>query len=264
MEHDQLNEWLHFACNLADEARTIAAKCRSNMGTSAKPDRSIVTEADHQIQKRFCEAIRDSQPGHAVLCEEEAAYLADMPNLSEATYCWVIDPLDGTRNYARGLPCCCTSIALFKEGRPVVGVIGDINSPDTFSAIANGGAWRNGERMTIKKECALGKPVVSYQPPRSAMSVGQLPIWLEKVRVRNLGSTAMHLAYVATGATDGAVCMDCRVWDLAAGALIVGEAGGVVTCSDGSALFPFDMTLDATRRTSFVTARPDLHGQLIG
>lgn len=262
MDDSQLSKWRTFACALAQEARTIAVQCRGNMNVSTKVDRSIVTEADHRIQHHICHAIQTRFPSHAVLCEEEATYLREMPNPAEAEFCWVIDPLDGTRNYVRGMPCYCTSIALLKRGQPVVGVIGDMNSSDVYSAVIGKGAWRNDDPIQATGECSLGKPVVSFQPAHKGEAIDRLPPWTKNARVRNLGSTAMHLAYVATGALDGAVCMDCRIWDVAAGYLLVVESGGRMTLGDGSPLFPIDMQGNLTRDVPFVAASLSLHNIL--
>lgn len=263
MEPAELTEWRHFACGLADEARVIAAQYRGNMNVATKLDRSVVTDADHAIQHHICHAIKNLDPTHAVLCEEKADYLKDMPRPADSEFCWVIDPLDGTRNYVRGLPSCCTSIALLKGGLPVIGVIGDMNSSDNYSAVTGHGMWLNDQKITVVDANECGKPVVSFQPSHTLLDVDRLPTWTQRVRVRNFGSSAMHLAYVAMGALDGAVCMDCRVWDFAAGYLLVIESGGLMTCGDGDELFPFDMTLDTSRGATFIAARRALHAHLV-
>lgn len=241
----------------------IAAQYRSNMNVSMKSDRSVVTDADHAIQRHICHAVRNLDPTHSVLCEEKADYLGDMPQPSNSEFCWVIDPLDGTRNYVRGLPCCCTSIALLKNGSPIVGVIGDLNSIDIYSAAVGQGIWLNEQSIDSAAASECGKPVVSFQPSHTLIDMDCLPAWTARVRIRNLGSSAMHLAYVATGALDGAVCMDCRVWDFAAGYLLVKESGGRMTGGDGEPLFPFNMGEDTNRGATFIAARPSLHDQLV-
>ncbi len=263
MDAAQLTEWRHFACGLADEARVIAAQYRGSMNVSTKLDRSVVTDADHAIQQHICHAVKNLDANHAVLCEEKADYLKDMPQPPDSEFCWVIDPLDGTRNYVRGLPSCCTSIALLQNGQPIIGVIGDMNSTDMYSAGAGRGAWLNDQIINAADASECGKPVVSFQPSHKLLDVDRLPAWTQRVRVRNFGSSAMHLAYVATGALDGAVCMDCRVWDFAAGYLLVIESGGLMTCGDGHALFPFDMQEDTGRGATFIAARRALHDQLV-
>lgn len=263
MSNAQHAQWCSFASELANDARAIAARYRSNMGVSSKMDRSVVTEADHQIQRRMCSAIRDRFPTHAVLCEETADYLAEMPSPHEAEFCWVIDPLDGTRNYVRGIPCCCTSIALLQNGQPIVGVIGDMNTPDLYTAVIDQGARLNDSPLSTASIETMGKPVVSFQTPRTGDDMDRLPSWTRNVRVRNLGSTAMHLAYVASGTLDGAVCLDCRLWDFAAGYLLVTESGGRMTCEHGAPLFPLDIHADLSREMTLVAACPTLHKRLI-
>ncbi|GJM25503.1 MAG: inositol monophosphatase [Phycisphaerae bacterium] len=263
MNAAQLSGFRRFACGLADEARIIAAQFRGNMNVSTKVDRSVVTNADHAIQQHICHAVKNLDPSHAVLCEEKADYLSDMPQPGDTEFCWVIDPLDGTRNYVRGLPSCCTSIALLMNGNPIVGVIGDMNSADIYSASIGQGLRLNELSVDSSPSRESGKPVVSFQPSHTLVDMDQLPAWTMRVRIRNFGSSAMHLAYVATGALDGAVCMDCRVWDFAAGYLLVIESGGRITCGGGKPLFPFDMNEDVNRGATFTAARPALHDQLI-
>ncbi len=263
MHNAQLEKWRVFACLLSNQARETAAQYRSNMNVATKLDRSVVTDADHAIQKQICDAVRRLDPTHAVLCEEKADYLSDMPQPVDSQYCWVIDPLDGTRNYVRGLPSCCTSIALLKDGLPIVGVIGDMNSDNTYSAIIGQGIRFNERLLGDLPANEHGKPVVSFQPSHRLTDVEHLPAWAGRVRVRNFGSSAMHLAYVAVGALDGAVCMDCRVWDFAAGYVLVTESGGRMTCGDGDPLFPFDLCCNTNGGATFVAARPNLHAQLL-
>ncbi len=267
MDSDQLMTWRDFACGLADQARVIAAQYRldnrAHMNISVKRDRSVVTDADHAIQQRICHAVKNLDAGHAVLCEESADYLREMPSPTNSEFCWVIDPLDGTRNYVRGLPCCCTSIGLLRNGEPIVGVIGDMNSPDTYSAVMGHGVMLNGQPIDQTTDCVSGKPIVSFQPSHQLTELEEIPSWAGSVRMRNFGSSAMHLLYVATGALDGAVCMDCRIWDYAAGYLLVQESGRVMTHNNGELLFPIAMGDEQAGATGFVAARPDLHRSLV-
>jgi myo-inositol-1(or 4)-monophosphatase len=211
----------------------------------------------------MCERIRAVYPGHAVVCEEDADYLAAMPQPGTTRYCWVIDPLDGTRNFVRGIPCYGTSIALLEEGTPVVGVIRNHTTADLYTAIRGEGAYTGGRRMRVSEEPFDHRTIVAFQPAKQGGAYQIASVWLNDVLIRNLGSTALHLAMVADGALDGAVCAENRLWDLAAGALIIQEAGGIVTDLTGRDWFPFNLAGGAGLLTPVVAGTPRTHGPLL-
>jgi myo-inositol-1(or 4)-monophosphatase len=203
----------------------------------------LVTETDREIERDFRALIAGRFPDHAVLGEEYSA-AADRQQVPE--FCWVFDPLDGTTNFAHGVPIFCASLALEIGGRGAVAAVYDANRRELFTAERGRGAWLNGAPLRVSTTDALidgllctGFPYNIQQKPDEL--VGLFGYFLGKCRaVRRLGSAAIDLCYVAAGRLDGFWEMHLGPWDIAAGALIVQEAGGQVTATDGG---PFSARL---------------------
>jgi myo-inositol-1(or 4)-monophosphatase len=195
----------------------------------------LVTEVDLEVERMFRQLIADRFPGHAVLAEE----LGDGSPGSSGP-CWVFDPIDGTTNYAHGLPIFCASLALEIDGRAEVGAIYDPTRKELFTAERGAGAFLNGRRLSVSSAGSLldamlvtGFPYDVHQ--RVDEIVGLFGAFVGEARaVRRLGSAAIDLCYVAAGRLDGFWEADLKPWDLAAGALIVAEAGGRVSTMDGT------------------------------
>jgi myo-inositol-1(or 4)-monophosphatase len=196
----------------------------------------LVTEIDIAIEREFRKTIAERFPDHAVLGEEfeETGQREQVPR-----FCWVFDPVDGTTNYAHGLPIFCSSLALEIDGQAVVGAIYDPNRRELFTAQRGEGAWLNGASIMVSTSDTLIDSLLVTGFPYSVQQeaaelVGLFGEFLGKARaVRRLGSAALDLAYVAAGRLDGFWEQKLNPWDTAAGALIVEEAGGTVTSSSG-------------------------------
>jgi myo-inositol-1(or 4)-monophosphatase len=241
-------------------------RCECDAGkveVERKSDDSEVTCTDLSIQATLAEHIAGAFPGHALLAEEDIGPAAGLAPPGEARYCWVIDPLDGTRNFARGLPCYATAIGVLEDGVPVAGVIRDHPTRTTYSAARGRGAWVGERRLAVSTSAFDGRAVVSFQPAHTTRAYERAIDWLRVVNVRSLGSTAIHLALVAAGALDGAYGEDCYLWDVAAGAVMIEEAGGILTDPKGEAIFPFDLRREPRRHVPFLAGGPTMHGQLL-
>jgi myo-inositol-1(or 4)-monophosphatase len=199
---------------------------------------NIVTEIDLQIEREFRAMIADRFPGHVVLGEEfELAGDRD----AAPPFCWVFDPVDGTTNYAHGLPIFCSSLALEIDGTVVVGAIYDPTRRELFTAERGHGAWLNGQPLSVSSvDTLLDSLLVTgfhygiQQDPEEL--VGLFREFITRARaVRRLGSAALDLCYVAAGRFDGYWESIIQPWDVAAGALIVEEAGGRVSTTSGAA-----------------------------
>ena len=196
----------------------------------------LVTEVDVAVERMFRALIAERFPDHQVLAEEMGGSSSIPPGP-----CWVFDPIDGTTNYAHGLPIFCASAALEMGGVAEVGAIFDPTRDELFTAERGRGAFLNGEPIQVSDTARLvDAMVVTGFPYDVHARVDELMAlfggFLGRARaVRRLGSAAIDLCYVAAGRMDGFWEADLKAWDIAAGALIVAEAGGRVTLMDGSA-----------------------------
>ena len=215
----------------------------------------LVTEIDIEIERQFRVMIAERFPDHLVLGEEFGsgtgpvdggsgpADLSTGPleKVEAGRYTWVFDPIDGTTNYAHGLPIFCSSLALEIDGEAVVGAIYDPNRCELFTAERGQGAWMNGVPLRVSRTGTLIDSLLvtgfHYDIHKNRADLMELfSAMLGRARaVRRLGSAAIDLCYVAAGRFDGFWEKQLHAWDVAAGALIVAEAGGVVTTMDGSA-----------------------------
>jgi myo-inositol-1(or 4)-monophosphatase len=217
--------------------QTIAAR---GFQIESKGRIDLVTEADLASEKHITTLIRDHYPDHHILAEEAGELLG---SASTADYNWIIDPLDGTTNFAHGFPCYAVSIGIEHRGRPYAGVIYDPSRDELFAAERGSGATLNGRKITVSAVTELEKALVVSGFPydvRERMDE-YLPAWREFLRysqgVRRLGSASLDMACIATGRMDGFWERGLHAWDTAAGWILVEEAGGRVTRLDGT---PFD------------------------
>ena len=200
----------------------------------------LVTEVDLECERMCRTVIAERFPGHDILAEELSSGPGEVARTSHR---WVFDPLDGTTNYAHGLPIFCSSLALEIDGRREVGAVYDPTRRELFTAERGRGAYLNGTPLRISDTSALLDALLVTGFPydvhkHRAELVGLFGAFLGKARaVRRLGSAALDLCYVAAGRFESFWEQHLKPWDVAAGALIVTEAGGRVTGMDGS---PFD------------------------
>jgi myo-inositol-1(or 4)-monophosphatase len=203
----------------------------------------LVTQIDREVEQMFRALIAERFPEHVVLAEEFEAR-GDRQN--EAEYCWVFDPVDGTTNYAHGLPIFCCACSLERHGRPIAAAIYDPSRRELFTAERGGGAWLNGAPMRVSPAETLIDSLLCTGFPYnvhtdSGYLLGLFSDFLGKARaVRRLGSAAIDLAYVAAGRFDGFWEVRLNPWDISAGALLIEEAGGHVSTLDGA---PFNSRL---------------------
>jgi myo-inositol-1(or 4)-monophosphatase len=205
-----------------------------------KSARDIVTEVDHLSEDLIIAAIRERHPSDAFLAEESGAHATGDGQAPESGSgrVWIIDPVDGTINYANGIPFFCVSIGLAVDGRPSVGVVLDPTRDELFAATADGAATLNGEPITASDKDKLSDFVV--QMALSGRSVVTRARAVRKqIRIsRSMGSSALGLAYVANGRFDAFIQQSgMSNWDVAAGGLIAERAGATVTAMDGGPWF---------------------------
>jgi myo-inositol-1(or 4)-monophosphatase len=232
----ELESILELASRLAREAGAIQrARWGTELEISTKSaDVDLVTEVDRACEDLVVAGIEAARPADAILGEEGG--LRERPGSS---WRWVIDPLDGTTNFAHAYPCFCVSIGVEREGEAVVGVVYNPVLDELFHAVTGGGAFRNGESIRPTPTTALSRSLVAtgfaYDRRRAARdNLGELACFLERARaIRRDGSAALDLCAVACGRLDGYWEFKLSPWDVAAGGLIVREAGGRTSDRDG-------------------------------
>ena len=229
---------LNFAIQAArDAGQILAERFGRAIQITHKGDIDIVTEADLAAERLITERIRSYYPRHAILAEESGDTLAIGDQQSE--YKWIIDPLDGTTNYAHGYPCFCVSIALEHQGQIEIGVIYDPIRDELFAAERGAGATLNGRSIRVSEVDDLNRAMLCTGFPYDVRERGDFArhfssFIMHAQAVRRDGSAALDLAYVACGKFDGFWEEGLNPWDVAAGVLLIEEAGGRVSRYDGS------------------------------
>lgn len=236
---------------LLEAARAAAGLMKSHFGgdykiSSKSGINDLVTEVDKLCEQAIFTIIRSRYPDHHILSEESGDLRQD------SAYKWIVDPIDGTVNYAHGVPLCCVSVALEKDGQMLMGAVYNPFLEEFFFAERGQGATLNGRKISVSVNPRLetaflvtGFPYQWEELPRDPMQVfgsfvkAGLPL-------RRMGSAAIDLCWVACGRFDGFWEHNLNAWDAAAGYLIVEEAGGRVTDLAGNAYSPYQKRLLAT------------------
>ncbi len=192
----------------------------------------IVTEVDEMAEEIILEVLTEQFPEYEVMAEESAS---DVQELEAKGFRWIIDPIDGTTNFLHGVPPYAVSIALQDRSELVVGVVLDVSRGELFTAVRGGGAYANGRRISVSPTDELNRALVTTGFPYRAFD--RVDEYLETMRrvmsacrgLRRPGSASIDLAYVAAGRFDAFFETDLSPWDVAAGIVLVEEAGGRVT-----------------------------------
>ena len=212
----------------------MLARAGGDMHIDKKSAIDLVTEVDVAIERMFREMISSRFPDHAILGEEfgGSASVPEGP-------CWVFDPIDGTTNFAHGLPIFCSSLALEFDGVAEIAAVYDPTRRELFTAERGAGAFLNGQPIRVSSAASLIDAMLVTGFPydvhrRLDEIIGLFRAFVGEARaVRRLGSAAIDLCYVAAGRMDGFWERDLNAWDIAGGALLVTEAGGRVTGLQG-------------------------------
>jgi len=232
---------LNFIVQVArDAGNVLVDRLGRALQVSNKGAIDLVTEADLASEKLIIERIRSHYPRHAILAEESGAS-EDSGNPSAAEWKWIIDPLDGTTNYAHGYPCFCVSIGVERAGKLELGVVYDPMRNEMFAAERGQGATLNERPVRVSKVDDLGRAMLCTGFPynvreRPDFARDFTNFTMHAQAVRRDGSAALDLAYIACGRFDGFWEDGLNPWDLAAGVLLIEEAGGRVTDFNGTTL----------------------------
>lgn len=250
---------LQLALALAHQGgRQATGAVRAEVRVDWKGPGDRVTDVDVAIQARLTERIRTCFPDDGIVAEE--GLLLD-PGARE--FVWVVDPLDGTNNFALGIPCFAVSIGILRHGLPHAGVVHDPSTGFTCSAMRGHGAVAGGRALAL-----LGRPLtaasnvavrVPLDPELAPATIG----WLRSYKLRGFGSVALHLAYAAIGALDVVLDHKATLWDLAAGAAVLLEAGGTITDPRGQPVFPPDAAAYGGSPMPFLAGNTAAHAEAL-
>ena len=248
--------------DIAREAGSFAHRARRDLGPGARAAHDTkssavdpVTEFDRATEALVVARLRRERPDDSIVGEEGAEHRGDSP------YEWHVDPIDGTVNFVYDLPGWCTSVAVLRDGRPVAGAVYAPVVDELYSAAVGRGTTIDGVRVAVSGATALDTALAAtgfsyHLDERRDIQAARLARVLPTVRdIRRQGSAALDLAYVAAGRVDLYFEEFINSWDVAAGVLLVTEAGGTVTAFDGS-------PLDVTAPQGVVASTPALHGAI--
>lgn len=224
---------------------------------SQKQVNDFVTEVDQASEQMIIETLLGAYPGHAIWAEESGRE----HGAKDSEFTWIIDPLDGTTNFIHGLPIYCVSIALAVRGKVEQAVIYDPSRNDLFTATKGRGSYMNNRRIRVAKRTRLQECLISTGfPYRVDDNVNHYlrmmgDMMTRTAGLRRPGAAALDLAYVAAGFTDGFFELGLQPWDVAAGSLLITEAGGLVGNLSGDA--------DFLEQRECLAANPRIYGQMV-
>ncbi len=242
---------------LAQQAgRLLLTRYEKTHDIQMKGEVDLVTEADHLAEDLILAQIKQQHPDHLIISEESGS------NQVESDHIWYIDPLDGTVNFAHGIPLFSVSIAYAYQGMVELGVVYEPVHNECYSAALGKGAWLNGEPIHVSNTTSLIRSLLVTGYPNEKNEIFNKNLALDAALslrtrgVRRMGSAALDLCYVAKGRLDGFWELTLSPWDFAAGCLITSEAGAVVTNCCGE-------TVEYIFGESILAAAPHLHPEIL-
>ena len=264
LEQKDLRVILETAIVAARLAGQKAAEEINFLKVSVKNNIELVTQADGKCQKIIIDHVKENFPDHGFIAEEgENGKMFKLAPRSDDAIWWIIDPIDGTNNFAHKLPLYVVSIAVMYQNEPVVAVVFDPSTDSMYTAVKGDHAQLNNRTIeatdeSIDKFASIGMD--------SHFENG-LPQWVQKLilqtRFRNLGTTALHLALVGSGALVASIAAEPKLWDIAAGALIAQSAGAIITDFKGLNIFPIDLDTYNSEKIEILAANKKVHQQLV-
>lgn len=264
LQHSDISRILEVAVVAARLAGQRAMEELKYIKTSIKNNEEIVTQADAICQDLIMATIKETYPDHGFIAEEgpNGKMLVQAPRTDDPIW-WIIDPIDGTNNFSHRLLCFAVSIAAVYQGKPIVGVIFDPATESMYTAAKDTDAQLNSSRITagnddISQFTSFG--IDSHYTPDMEKGIHKA---MKLTRFRNLGTTAQHLAYVAKGSMIGTISTVTKVWDIAAGAIILERAGGIMTDLQGNNIFPLDLDKYDGEQFRILAANKKTHAQFL-
>lgn len=257
-----LTDCLSAAIEAARVGAAELERWRGKFSIRQKGRADLVTEADESSQRLIKDVLLKRFPDHVFIGEEESVGKSpeECRPPADAPPAWVVDPLDGTANYAHDIPAYCVSIGLWHAGKAVVGVILDPRQNELFAAASGLGATLNGNPIRVSAVPDLENGIISTGfPANYQKQLRNLEAWKALVAhtqsLRRNGSTALSMAYVAAGRFDGYWAYDNYPWDVLAGACLIAEAGGLLCATDGTPFDPY--------RPDLIAGNPQVHPELL-
>lgn len=231
---------------------------------SVKSSTQLITQADARCQQIIIDRIKETYPDHGFIAEEgsKGEIFKQSPRSTQPLW-WVIDPIDGTNNFAHQMLFFTISIAVIYQGQPIIGAIFEPATDSMFTAVKGGEAQLNSRRIAASKETidtfsSIGLDSHFYN---------EVPGWaceiMKRTRFRNLGTTSLQIAYVAKGSLIATIASDPKLWDIAAGTIIAETAGAIVTNWQGDKIFPLDLDNYQGQEFKLLVANKKVHPQLL-
>ena len=249
-------EYLSAALPIARDAGKLLAERFGGVRTiELKGAINLVTEMDRRAEDLIVSRLAKAFPGFAIIAEEGSGLNA------ESEFAWYVDPLDGTTNYAHGLPVFCVSLGLWRTDQPICGIVFHPMGDELFTAITGGGAFLGDRRLAVSPTTDLGNAILATGFPYDIRdsefdNLDHFARFAKRARaIRRMGAAALDLAWTAAGRFDGFWEMKLSPWDFAAATILCREAGALITDFDGR---PFSL-----KRGQAVVANPILHAQLL-
>lgn len=229
-----------------------------------KSDSELVTDADTHCQQIIIDTIKQNYSDHGIIAEEgKPGSIFKQPPRSGQDIWWVIDPIDGTNNFAHRILNFAVSVGIIHQGRPVLGVIYDPATDSMFTAAGDSPPQYNTRRIEAGENDLTVFETVGIESLYSDGVPSWLTFLLRTLRCRSLGTTALHLAYVAKGSFVAAIMDKPKLWDIAAGAFLAQSAGAIVTDWKGKPLWPVDMQNYTGQPINTLAANKKVHKKLI-
>ena len=264
IDHKDLKRLLETAVIAARAAGQRAMEDINGAKAYAKTPSEIVTDCDVRCQQIIIDTIKQNFNDHGFIGEEgNAGKIFKQAPRGDSDIWWVIDPIDGTNNFTHKILNFAVSIAAIQNGRPILGVIFEPSTQSMFTVVKDGcprfndsGIQTSDSDLDIFENVGIESIFTQGVP-------AWIPVLMGKLRCRALGTTAMHLAYVAKGSFVGTICNKPKLWDIAAGAILVESAGGIVSNWQGNPVWPIDMNNYQGQTFETLAANKKVHRKLI-
>ncbi len=265
LENTDLRRLLEVAVVAARLAGQRAMEEIKYAKSSLKDNAEMVTNADMICQQIIMDRVKETFPDHGFLAEEGPGNKMSLsPPRSGDPFWWVIDPIDGTNNYAHGILNFTVSIAVMYGGYPVVAVIFEPATDSMYSTVKGDDAQLNASRITTSDEPVNEFASFGIDSNFKVEVTDAILEFIRRTKFRNFGTTALNLSYIAKGSMIGTMTTYARLWDIAAGILLIENAGGIVTTTDGKKIFPIQLeNYNNENYTILAANNQKVHAQLL-